>query len=335
MVDRVRATTSLTKDAVFKEAQRQVRWHYQWMVLHDFLVKVAGHAVVDDILRPEVYQADGQQGRLIKPRLLFYHFREKPFIPVEFSVAAYRFGHSMVRPSYHVNETEQAAREAATAPPFRIPFFSSDAANSLDGFRPRPAGFTIDWRFFFRLDNSANLPQPSYKIDTILSDPLANLVAAGVVPAGEVASLAERNLLRGLRLGLPSGQAVADAMGLTPLTPAELGLAARPSISTDPSSPTLAALLGPDDLDALVENTPLWFYILREAERRSEGPPAKPNRLGAIGARIVAEVFIDLISGDPLSYLGVAPNWQPDQALANAQGHFGMPELIRFADQLP
>jgi hypothetical protein len=119
-----------------------------------------------------------------------------------------------------------------------------------------------------------------------------------------VASLAQRNLLRGLRLALPSGQNVARAMGLTPLPDADLDLGGR----------------GAPDFDG---DAPLWFYVLREAELL-----AGSRHLGPVGGRIVAEVLIGLLAGDPLSWLNIEPDWQPTLA---QNGRFGMAELIRFA----
>ena len=78
----------LTAEEVFAEAQRIVRWHYQWMIVHEFLPKTVGAATMADIV------ANGRK---------FYDWRHDPYIPVEFSVAAYRFGHSQVRPSYRAN----------------------------------------------------------------------------------------------------------------------------------------------------------------------------------------------------------------------------------------
>lgn len=142
-------------------------------------------------------------------------------------------------------------------------------------------------------------PQRSYKIDTRLTAPL------GVLPDHpDLANLARRNLLRGLRLGLPSGQNVARAMGISPLSDADLGLGER----------------GAPDFNG---DAPLWFYVLREAELL-----AGAQHLGPVGGRIVAEILVGLLAGDPMSWLNVEPNWQPPLA---QNGRFGMPELIRFA----
>lgn len=95
-VEQVQGEESLSGDDLFKEAQRRTRWHYQWVVIHDFLRRVVDEAIVDDILRIE----DGVPA--VKTR--FYSYKKGPFMPVEFSVAAYRFGHSQVRPTYIINE---------------------------------------------------------------------------------------------------------------------------------------------------------------------------------------------------------------------------------------
>jgi Animal haem peroxidase len=324
MLERVRTTMpELKAFEWFREAQRLVRWHYQWVVLHDFLPRVLGGKNVKDgarmlreILREERYvaglDAHGKEihGTVVRPQLLFYHWKRSPFIPVEFSAAAYRFGHSMVRPRYFFNDRVRNAETAFG----RTPIFSDGSTSpnpelaNLNGFRALPAEWGFQWKYFFELDESAPegfaLPQPSYKMDTTLVNPLGDLRAPKVVNDAPYA-LAERNLKRGRALALPSGQVVAAAMGIAPLKRRELGL---------------------DGLPALVEHTPLWYYILREAEVLGDA-----HHLGPVGGRIVAEVFVGLLWGDPLSYLQVAPGWRPEPDLADRHGTFGMPQLIRFA----
>ena len=306
MVERVFAECGMTGDDLFKEAQRRVRWHYQWVVVHDFLPRIIDgdpgdgrtevQGIVRDILRPDKYAAgDGRTGNLLRPNLRFYHWHDQPFLPVEFSVAAYRFGHSMVRPSYFINDFVKQQNNNA-----RIPIFSAsdNPLANLTGFRPLPDGWGFQWKYFFDLDPTFT-PQRSYKIDTFLSTPLSALPGQP-----DMANLAQRNLVRGLRLGLPSGQNVARAMGIQPLSDADLGVGGR----------------GAPDFDG---DAPLWFYVLREAEYL-----AGSRHLGPVGGRIVAEVLIGLLAGDPLSWLNIEPDWQPHLA---QNGGFGMPELIRFA----
>jgi hypothetical protein len=291
MVDLVRQEEpSLDNDILFQEAQRRVRWHYQWIVVNDFLRRVVGDAVIDDILTPEPFASAGGTQRRRRVDLRLYHWQRQPFMPVEFSVAAYRFGHSMIRDDYRINDTVP-----------QLPIFSPNpdagALEDFRGFRPLPAGWTIDWQFFFETGDGARL-QHARKIDTKLSIPTFTLPGFDGPPLSE---LAFRNLLRGKRLGLPTGQRVSLAMGIEPLDDAVLG---TPAISPEFSG-----------------QAPLWFYILKEAE------VAGGNSLGAVGGRIVAEVLLGLLKGDPFSFVNVEPNWTPELAV---DGNFKVPDLLRF-----
>ena len=304
VVDQVHDETGLEGNDLFRLVQQTVRWHYQWVVIHDYLRRLVGAEVIDDILPAQEYRSPGGQQSVVRPRLLFYSWRERPFMPVEFSVAAYRFGHSMARPSYLINDVISVPVVPNAS---RIPLFSqggNDLTN-LNGFRPLPNEYGVQWKYLLANVKSAagpndgHLPQPSYKIDTELGHPLGALpdsvagpqdLFAGI-PAAEAQSLAVRNLLRGRALGLPSGQDVARAMGIAPLTNSELldDVDIPASAKTD-----------------LADKAPLWFYILKEAKRK-----ASAHHLGPVGGRIVGEVLIGLLSGDPLSYLSVNPTWTP------------------------
>lgn len=331
---------------LFATAQREVRWHYQWIVVHDFLRRLCGADTLSDVLHAEAYVSAGQSFNVSRAHLKFFKWRKDPFIPIEFAGAVYRFGHSMVRPSYHLNRAQQAATEALRSvhkrASWRVPFFAAIGDN-LNGFSPmpdpNPFPLRIEWAFFFDL-GAKNKPQPSYKIDTSLGDPLAQLFAANVVQPDPTHArrglLSVRNLLRGQAFGLPSGQDVARAMGIPPLTAAELDLKSRevrtrlddPRPGDPPPSQGDADATRPmakEAQEAFAESTPLWFYILREAELRKEG-----KQLGPVGARLVAEVFAGLLAGDPHSYLSVEPNWSPRLGIF-ARDHFDMPELIRIA----
>lgn len=269
----------------FEQAQRTVRWHYQWVVIHDWLKVLCGDKLVDDIL-----DGSGCPGR---PKLCFYKYHEYPFMPVEFSVGAYRLGHSMIRGRYAINQTVPA-----------LPTFSMAADNNplgdFRGFRPLPGAWTIDWSFF--LDFSGNpgsqaKPQPSRKLDRFLTNPvieMPNQIAEPVPPPAPVSvarSLAFRNLMRGWRLGLPSGQSIARRIGATPLPGPEL---------------------------------PLWRYILDEAMEQQQG-----LQLGEVGARIVAETFIGLLAADPSSYYATFPKWTP--TLLNQGKDFELKHIIQVA----
>ena len=273
VVDYLRAQGAAS-DLVFEEAQRLVRWHYQWIVAHEFLPLTIGRDLVDEILR------DG-------PR--YYHPGTRPFIPVEFSVAAYRFGHSQVRAVYKVNQS-------LTEELFDLPFFSPIQPNQV-----------IDWTNYFHIASS-NPPQFSRRIDAKLTRTLLNLQPPIVPPnaPAERRSLAVRNLLRGASFNLPSGQTVAKAMGLRPLSDQELGL---------------------DATDSFKGAAPLWFYILKEAEVQTGG-----ERLGQVGGRIVGEVLLGLLKADPMSYFNLEPRWQPDPNIA-PKGE--IVDLLKFAGVVP
>jgi Animal haem peroxidase len=273
-----------TPGEIFAEAQRVVRWHYQWVVIHEFLAKTVGGELVDDVLHKG-------------PK--HFKWRNNPYIPVEFSVAAYRFGHSQVRPSYRANFGTSASDPAQQ---FFAIIFDPAAADPNDpadlrGARRAPRRF-IDWQTFF--DFGDGRVRRNKKIDTTLSTPLFDLMGQ---PQGEPVSLATRNLLRNLTMEVPSGQRVAKALKLPRLAPADL-----------------------DDLEPfhLRDRTPLWFYVLREAQVTANG-----EQLGPVGGRIVAEVIIGLIRGDRQSYLRQEPDWTPTYG---SNESFATVDLLRAAD---
>lgn len=231
-VEEVSANQGFAGEDLFKEAQRLARWHYQWVVVHDFLVRIVGEEIVNSILLPP------DETGVRKIKLRHYRWKVQPFMPVEFSVAAYRFGHSQVRPTYSINNTVQ-----------NLPIFSQNPTpgplEDFRGFRFLPQGWTVDWSFFFDVSGPRTSRQASRAIDTKLAEGLFKL--PGEPP--EQQSLALRNLQRGRALGLPSGQRVATAVGVPDLTREELGF---------------------------WQPAPLWFYILKESELRHGGARIGP-----------------------------------------------------------
>lgn len=264
---------------LFDEARRMVTWHYQWVVIHDFLARLAGPDIMGDVL------VTSRTGRA-RAELSYFSWRNRPFVPVEFSAAAYRFGHSMVRAEYRINDTLEVL-------PILTDIRVANPLQHFGGFRWLPKGWTVQWKHLFPLDG-ATAHQPSRRIDTHLAEPMRNLPPA-IDPQRR--SLGLLNMLRGRALQVPSGQAVAAAMGTA---------------------------VDNDDL-GLQGETPLWFYLLRESEVVAEG-----RRLGPTAGRIVAEVLVGLLKGDPSSFLRQQPAWKPELPAAE-EGTFTMLDLLRFA----
>jgi hypothetical protein len=301
----------------FTRVQREVRRHYQWMLVHDFLPTI----VFKDVLR-DILPLDGA-GHIVGDHrnLKFFHPKNEPFMPLEFSAAAYRFGHSMIRPGYRISET--------VGP---LPLFALDPDPDLRGFRAYPSNMAIDWNLFIDLEprDPANITrtQLAYRIDTSLVNPLSVLPAS---VASNPAILPLRNLLRGWRMRLPSGQDVARAMGLVPLKDSEIIIGKF----TGDAGDVVGTI---DSIDpAFKGNCPLWTYILAETVktnvsiRTTQGDKKVESRkLGPVGGRIVAETFLGILLGDSSSYLSLDPLWTPPLAI---KGVFGLRELITTALQ--
>jgi hypothetical protein len=271
--------------STFTQARQLTTWHYHWLVVHEFLPQIVGQEIVDDVFK--------NHRRFYKPRM------RKGFIPVEFQAAAYRFGHSMVRPSYRAN------LHGDGGDPFFGMVFDPAGDGQLDpidlrGGARAPRRF-IGWQTFF--DFGDGNVKPNKRIDTKISTPLFNIPLGAIPSHDPPEALPQRNLLRQLTWSLPSGQAVAGAMGVTPLAD--------------------------DDLSELQpygfqSSTPLWYYVLKEAELVEDG-----LHLGPVGGRIVAEVLIGLLQSDTGSYLVHTPKWTP--TLTSAGASFRMKDFLTFA----
>jgi Animal haem peroxidase/TAT (twin-arginine translocation) pathway signal sequence len=267
----------------FLIAREVTLWHYQWLLVNEHLPQIAGHAMVNDVLR--------KGNRHYKPP------NRDAFMPIEFGAAAYRFGHSMVRPSYRANFTSGTGDSTSpTANPFFAlvfdpaePDFSApvahDRADLLGGY-PAPRRY-IGWQTFF--DFGDGQVKNNKKIDTTISSVLFTLPLPAIAPHTQTSPtvLPQRNLLRQLTWGLPSGQALARAMRVPGLGGSDL--------------PDIASIYRP-----FAASTPLWYYILAEAERMTAG-----LHLGPVGGRIVTETLIGLLRADPSSYLSVHPRFKP------------------------
>jgi hypothetical protein len=321
----------------FGEIQQLVRWHYQWVILFDYLPRIIGR---DQILALLPHLASGRDMAADPPQLKFFNWRESPGMPVEFSGAAYRFGHSMVRPVYRLSAADLSSSTVVQGLGGRRALFAVNPSDGLNGFQEFDAANGIDWRLFFETPGHRLSPtalgrgrvQPAYKIDSSLTTALGFLPefskpgTTNPVGTPNTNSLSYRNLKRGVTLQLPSGQAVARAMGLTPLTDERL-LVGKANVDGLASNPAITALD-----TRFAGAAPLWFYILAEAQdgwrRAAEakaGDDAKnalPSLLGPVGGRIVGEVLIGLLLGDSDSFLNADPSWRPMFGNAKATSLF-------------
>ncbi len=279
------------KGGDFAAARRLTTWHYQWMLVHEILPAFVGQAMVDDVL------VNGRR---------FFRPTGNAVIPVEFSGAAYRFGHSMIRPSYRAN-----MKGNPDGSPFIGFIFDSEAEASPDpddlvGGCRSPRRF-VGWQTFFNFGDGE--VKPNKRIDTTLSSPLFKLPLSAIASGDNPTSLPQRTLLRHVTWSLPSGQDVARKMRAPSLTAADF-----------------------PEFDGygqgLESSTPLWYYVLKEAELLEGG-----QKLGPVGGRIVAEVFLGLLENDMSSYVNARPRWQPTlpTRYGVVSGEFRMVDFLTFA----
>lgn len=263
----LRAHNKMVDDgASFDEAKSKLTRMYQHVILEDFLPRICDREVLDKLKESgpiEQLTVDG-----------------KVRIPIEFSTAAYRFGHSMVRQDYHHNKTFDPADFKFF---FTFTALSGELSTGGRGARQHPTlpnNWIIEWSRFLPGDGLQN---PARKIDTLLAPELASLTNVnGEVDEGVMKFLATRNLLRGYHHALPTGQALAQALGFAPMTPDQIKM-------STPSA--VAQVLSETGFD---ERTPLWFYVLAEAKFQDNG-----EKLGELGSTLVAHTIHALVKATP------------------------------------
>lgn len=303
MVDKVRDDHLVhnTRDtnAVFSAARNQTRWHYQTMLLQEFLPQVVGQPMVDNVLR--------FGGRFYKPRT------GEAFMPVEFQTGVWRIGHSMVRPSYRINFTGQPAGKPNSPQFFGFVFDpAQENVRDPEDMRggSRAARRFMGWPTFFDFGVDAGLGlnpvRPNKILDTIISSALFRLPLFTIASGDPPISLPERNLLRHLTWSLPSGQTLAREMNVSALSAGEISETGIGSIKRD-----------------FLFSTPLWFYVLHEALKREGG-----LRLGPVGGRIAAEVIIGLLKADPSSVTRQS-SWRP--LIPTSGSRVRMVDILKFA----
>jgi Animal haem peroxidase len=268
LVDRLRED-GLAEPDLFEEARRAATWHYQHVILREFLPSLVGARLTAELL---------DRGPLL------YRLERDPYIPFEFADAAYRYGHAQIRDSYQVNER----------------FGPCPVFPDLIGFGPVPPEHVVDWALQIDVDGHRRA-QRAKRIDSRLPGALIALPIqiSGSAPGTDYASLANRDLQRGQAVGLASGEAIANRLGVAALSADQVGLAG----------------LGWADA------TPLWFYILSEADVLHGG-----EQLGPVGGRIVGEVLVGIIDADPESFRSLDPDWTP--TLPARSGGFGLADIL-------
>ncbi|MBM7775303.1 hypothetical protein JOD54_005507 [Actinokineospora baliensis] len=321
------ALSGMNERRLFEAAREQVVKHYQWMLRTDFLPRVVDPEIVHEVFTGgrRFFEANG------------HNRTRRPTMPVEFSVAAYRMGHSMVRDAYEWN---RVFRTGGPGPLGTLPLlftftgvsgnFTGGSLSELDdpnsGTVDRlPTNWIADFRRLYDFTEAGrpDLAAPegggnaAKRIDTVLVDPLDQLPAGTFGGRGTAfpavhRNLAFRNLTRASMVELASGQQLAALFGVTPLTTEQI---------VEGAGGASLSGLSPEQRAEVSSDTPLWFYVLREAELNN-------GVLGQVGGRIVAEVFHRAIEASRASIVR-EPWWRP--ALGPDSTTFRMTDLLLFA----
>lgn len=267
---------ALGTGTLFERARRLVCWHYQWVIRHDFLPRIL-HTDVWNHQRRRIPQRPGSSFS----------------IPIEFSLAAFRFGHSMVRNAYRLNCRQKRV-------------VIGDLMALGQKASPISDDYLIEWGTFLDgLPTSGPEASSSY-IDTSLSRAMHGLSPGTIRLANKMetpdpSNLPVRTLLRGARAGLPSGQEVAEALLVQGRIKADDRLTAS-QLTADTCDHSGSVLRE----NGLERNTPLFYYLLKEAELKAGG-----TTLGPIGSQIAFEVIQGALEADPDSYMSVVgPKWE-------------------------
>lgn len=249
----------LEREARYSKCRRILRWAYQYIVVNDYLKQVCDASIVNETIENGPYYFLTDRG---------------VYMPLEFSVAAFRFGHSMIRPFYKINDTI-GTKEIMDllGETFHANFFNNGALDASN---------KLDFSNFIGVN-----AQTARKIDWRISKGLFDLtkIESSIPAQTMLARLSQRNLIRGYSLSIPTGQAIAHAMGIKPLTKDQIIADLQPGNVNSIQTAKLDT------------RTPLWFYILKEAVIHNNG-----ERLGAVGSKLVAETLIGLVKSDRNSY---------------------------------
>lgn len=313
--------------AIFARARDLVTRHYQWVLLDDFVRR---------IISPETFKSVfgtkslvGQKAVTLNPLIFKVSGAQIPPMPLEFSGAAYRLGHSMVRDDYSWN------RLFGEGTPFSLFFVFTQLMGQVGSpaLPTFPSNWIADWRRMF--DFSAVKGVPAINRQTVPLNMAKQLdiqiaQALGSLPKGG-GNLASRNLIRGAKYGLRSGQETAMLMvaagdtTVTPMTPADI------LANLDPASE--AQVL---NFDFHIK-TPLWFYILKEAQNIGG------QTLGPVGSRIVAETFLAFVRTSRISILTAIktgehaifdPSSSPLRTKKGNEALLSLPHILEYVGEL-
>jgi hypothetical protein len=290
---------------LFSQAKRLVTWLYQWIIVEEFLPSFVRRSVLDEVWRGNL--------RLFERK--FTPADGPVALPIEFTTAAYRFGHSMVQESYGLSDH-------ASVDTGMLIFLTKKGGGIGAAPRAVPnlaAKFVVDWDFYFS-DTEPRMNR-GQNIDTFITEALYELPPQTVAlfrgdadhMTGAATrphlSLPELTLLRGSRVGLPSGEEFARHFGYPVINARDI-----PALEEDRTLFSDPAFRG---------RTPLWYYLLREAALEPEYGAAVNDRtrvqkLGGIGSQIVAEVFYQTLASDADSILNAGKHWRPPEFVFGA-----------------
>jgi Animal haem peroxidase len=273
----------------FSKAQQLVTWHYQYIVIHELLDVLLDRTILNDALA---------------------NCAPLSSIPIEFALAGFRVGHSMIRNGYKMNAAH------ANAPLTQLLNLNSMGVPPLTRL---PDEWIIDWRRFFGgFAMPAEMLNRSHGLDTLVAKALHHLgfpTSLEDTPnSATTFSLPAITLLRGSRSGLPSGQAMATEFGEALLTDDEM--------EVQQAIPIMDAL----KRFGFLNDTPLWFYILQESCVRT-----KKCGVGPTGSRLIANTLVGLLKADRDSILNAGKAWQPPTWKSRGITVKTMADLLRIA----
>jgi hypothetical protein len=234
------------------EARVMTTLVFQLVVVEDYLRQVLAPAVFDSVFRFD------------------QRWLNLPSRPIarEFAHAAFRFGHSMVRPFYE---------SFPQKPDVTLPeLFQMN--RDLD---PR---LELDFRRMFGWPMLNNRVEDAMTIDPFITREMR----AVPIPTGGTVNIAEMNLRAGIAAQLPPGKAYVEqllARSNGSKLAAAFGLSPLPDLG--PLADKLPAASG-----ITIDNLPLWPYLLLEAVHASEG-----KHLGVVGSLICAEGLANAVVG--------------------------------------